>query len=167
MIRIWFFSCMLCLTLGCSATPKKPPPPTPPQDILKELTDFEGKPFVSTTSKSQLRILEFWASWCVPCRESLPAMDSLYRQYQHQGLGVVAISVDEDPNEAMTLVAQIRPQFEVAWDPYGDVQYIFGVNTLPTTVILDSQGEVLTRLVGYTAENHQLIQHQVRLLLEP
>ena len=94
-------------------------------------------------------------------------MDQLYRQYKHQGLGVLAVSVDENPEEAMGFVAQIRPQFEVAWDPYGDVQTTFGVGTLPTTVILDATGELLVRLTGYTTENHQMIRHQVKLLLEP
>ena len=115
----------------------------------------------------QVVVINFFASWCVPCREALPAMDRMYRQYKHQGLEVLAVSVDEDPNDALSIVAQLRPRFEIAWDPYGDVQTEFGVNTLPTTVLLDERGEILLRLIGYTEENHQLLVHQVNMLLQP
>ena len=156
----------LCLA-GCASGTKRPAPAQNPENILDELTDFEGQPFKPERKKVKLQIIEFWASWCVPCREALPAMDQLYRQYKHQGLGVLAVSVDENPEEALGFVAQIRPQFEVAWDPYGDVQTTFGVDTLPTTIMLDETGELLVRLTGYTTENHQMIHHQVKLLLAP
>ena len=79
---------------------------------------------------------------------------------------MLAVS-DEDLNDALDTVAQLRPRFEIAWDPYGDVQTELGVNTLPTTVLLDERGEILLRLVGYTEENHQLLVHQVNMLLQP
>ena len=156
----------ICLA-GCASSSKRSAPSQNPENILAELTDFEGQPFKVELKNAKLQIIEFWASWCVPCREALPAMDQLYRQYKHKGLEVLAVSVDENPEEALGFVAQIRPQFPVAWDPYGDVQTTFGVGTLPTTVLIDEAGDILVRLAGYTVENHQMIRHQVKLLLEP
>ena len=103
---------------GCANNQTRPAPPAMhPGTILEQLTDFEGGPFKVPSQKPRLQILEFWASWCAPCREAMPHMDRLFRQYHTQGLSVIAVSVDEDPNDALAMVAQMRPRFPVAWDP--------------------------------------------------
>jgi thiol-disulfide isomerase/thioredoxin len=168
MMRFLFLSLLMSSLINCAGSKPKPEPPALRQDaILKELTDFKGAQFTLPQQASQLQILEFWASWCAPCREAMPHMDRLYRQYRSKGLSVIAINVDENPNDALSIIAQMRPQFSVAWDPYGEVQNAYGVNTLPTTVILDATGQPLMRLSGYTPENQKLIHHQIEMYLKP
>ena len=168
MIRTLLFIIFVLSVTCCSSTkPKTQPPALKPDTILKELTDFKGAPFILPKQKPQLQILEFWASWCAPCREAMPHMDRLYRQYRNKGLSVIAVNVDENPNDALSIIAQMRPQFSVAWDPYGEVQHAFGVSTLPTTVILDKTGQPLMRLSGFTPENQKLIHHQIEMYLNP
>ena len=167
-MRCFVQSCVLLLVLsGCANNQTRPAPPAMhPGTILEQLTDFEGGPFKVPSQKPRLQILEFWASWCAPCREAMPHMDRLFRQYHTQGLSVIAVSVDEDPNDALAMVAQMRPRFPVAWDPYGDLQHAFGVNTLPTTVLIDSNGQPLMRLAGFTPENQKIIDRQIEMVLQ-
>jgi len=168
MIRFLFILIFVLNVMSCASTkPKAEPPALRPDTILNELTDFKGGPFTLPQQTKQLQILEFWASWCAPCREAMPHMDRLYRQYRSKGLSVIAINVDENPNDALSIIAQLRPQFSVAWDPYGEVQNAYGVNTLPTTVILDATGQPLMRLSGYAPENQRLIHHQIEMYLKP
>lgn len=167
MMRFRFLLLVLFGVTACaSAKPNAEPPAIKPDTILNELTDFKGGPFPLPTQKRKLQILEFWASWCAPCREAMPHMDRLYRQYRNKGLSVIAVNVDENPNDALSIIAQMRPQFSVAWDPYGEVQNAFGVNTLPTTVILDASGQPLIRLSGFTPENQKLIHQQIEMYLD-
>ena len=91
-MKRWFWAALICvLWAGCASSPapkKTSAPAKNPDNLLSELTDFNGQPFTPARAEAKLRIVEFWASWCVPCREALPAMDRMYRQYKHQGLEV-------------------------------------------------------------------------------
>ena len=166
----WRLSLLIVVLIcsSCTSTQTRPKPPVlNHHEILAQLTDFKGASFQQPPQKHKLQILEFWASWCAACREAMPHMDRLYRQYRSQGLSVIAINVDENPNEALAIVAQLRPQFPVAWDPYEEVQHAYGVNTLPTIVLIDEEGQPLMRLAGYTPENQKIIDRQIEMILVP
>ena len=166
----WILHCLLFILMctSCANTQSRPEPPVlKHHEILAQLTDFKGASFQLPTIKHRLQIVEFWASWCAACREAMPHMDRLYRQYRSKGLSVIAVNVDENPNEALAIIAQIRPQFLVAWDPYEDVQHAYGVNTLPTILLIDENGHPIMRLAGYTPENQKIIDRQIEMMLAP
>ena len=168
MYRILYCLLLIVMCSNCANTRARPEPPVlKHHEILAQLTDFKGASFKLPTQKPRLQILEFWASWCGACREAMPHMDRLYRQYRSKGLSVIAINVDENPSEALAIIAQIRPQFPVAWDPYEDVQHAYGVNTLPTILLIDEEGHPMVRLAGYTPENQKIIDRQVEMMLAP
>jgi peroxiredoxin len=102
------------------------------------LSDFRGKP----------TIINFWATWCPPCRRELPALEAAYQMYQDQ-IGFVAVDVKEDAATVAAFVEELGLTFPVAIDPDGRVSDVaYEVRGLPTTLFVDAQGVVVARHVG-------------------
>ncbi|HEY1101120.1 MAG TPA: TlpA disulfide reductase family protein, partial [Myxococcota bacterium] len=129
---------------------------------LAGLTDFDGKklepnPILAIAGRPAT-VVDFWASWCVPCRQSFPHLDQLYRTWMAHGLDMVGVSVDDDPVAARRFWAQQRPRFPIAWDANATVREQFGVVSLPTTVLLDRNGSIVVRTTGFDAGEHRYLE---------
>ncbi|HEY6923564.1 MAG TPA: TlpA disulfide reductase family protein [Steroidobacteraceae bacterium] len=109
--------------------------------------------------------LDFWASWCGPCRQSFPWMDSIRKSYQGQGLAVLAVNVDQNRADADRFLAQFHPEFEVLFDPQGSSAERFKVVGMPTSFIIDRQGVVRYTHVGFWPADAQVATQQIRELL--
>ena len=132
---------------------------------LKGLTDFEGKPAVVPAILGHVTIVDFWASWCGPCRQAFRYMDQLYRTYKSDGLEMIAVCVDDDAEAGRRFWALTRPHFPVAWDPGGEVRERFSVLSLPTTVLFDPKGFLVQRNEGFDPADHRLLEEYVHRLL--
>jgi len=100
-------------------------------DGMLRLADFKGK----------IVFLNFWATWCKPCEEEMPAIERLHRKFKDRGLAVVAISMDSDGAPVVRrFVAKYHLTFPVGLDPRMSVSGPYGVWALPVTVILDREG---------------------------
>jgi cytochrome c biogenesis protein CcmG, thiol:disulfide interchange protein DsbE len=93
--------------------------------------------------------LDFWASWCVPCRQSFPWMEQMRQAHQSQGLTIIAVNVDQDHADAERFLKQFRPGFEVRYDPEGKLAQRFKVTGMPTSVIIDRAGQVRFTHIGF------------------
>jgi DsbE subfamily thiol:disulfide oxidoreductase len=102
------------------------------------LKDFRGK----------LVLLNFWASWCVPCREEMPAMERLYQKYRDHGFVIVGVNLKDDKKSALSFVKELKITFPIAFDPNGEVGLIYGAWGLPTTYLIDANGIALARAWG-------------------
>ena len=110
--------------------------------------------------------LDFWASWCAPCRQSFPWTDSMQQTYGTQGLSVLAINVDHDRGDAERFLKEFRPRFEVRFDPEGTWAQQFKVTGMPTSLIIDRHGAVRFTHIGFWPAQGEVAAHEVRELLD-
>ena len=102
------------------------------------LTDFRGK----------LVMLNFWASWCVPCREEMPQMERLYQEYKARGFVILAVNVKDNRDDALKFVQETKFTYPALFDPEGEVGLLYGAWGLPTTYLIGPKGEGLARIWG-------------------
>jgi len=102
------------------------------------LQDFRGK----------VVFLNFWASWCESCRDEMPSMERLYREYKGKGLEIVAVNVKDKRPDALAFVKELRLNYPILMDPEGEVGLLYGAFGLPVTYLIDRKGVVLARLWG-------------------
>jgi thiol-disulfide isomerase/thioredoxin len=109
--------------------------------------------------------LDFWASWCVPCQESFPWMQSLEKTYERDGLAVVAVNLDRRRADADRFLAKQSIDFDVRFDPQGLMAQAFKVKGMPTSVIIDRHGAVRFTHIGFKAIDAPTYEAQLNLLL--
>ena len=107
-------------------------------------------------------LINFWATWCPPCREEMPALERLYRQHKEQGLVLVAISIDSDPAVVSPYVKASKLTFPIALDPKAEVANKYGVRALPSSFVVDRQGTMTALALGPrvwdNAASHSLVE---------
>ncbi len=124
--------------------PMKENSPTPdfslptPDGKKISLKDFRGK----------IVFLNFWASWCVPCREEMPAMDRLYQEFKDKNFVVLAVAVKDRKQDAISFVKELKLTYPIGLDPEGEVGLLYGAWGLPTTYLIGTRGEGLARAWG-------------------
>lgn len=121
--------------------PMKDTAPTP--DF--SLTTPDGKKIALRDFRGKVVFLNFWASWCVPCREEMPAMEKLYQEFKDKGFVVLAVSVKDRKQDAIDFVKELKISYPIALDPQGDVGNLYGAWGLPTSYLIGPKGEGLAR----------------------
>jgi cytochrome c biogenesis protein CcmG/thiol:disulfide interchange protein DsbE len=104
-------------------------------------------------SKGQFIYIDFWASWCGPCRQSFPWMNALQAKYGSRGLKVVAINVDAQRAEANKFLAHTPAQFFVAFDERAESAKRLAIKTMPTSLLVNPQGRVVWVHSGFRKED--------------
>ncbi len=99
--------------------------------------------------KGKVVLLDFWASWCEPCRQSFPWMSELQHRYAGSDLVVVAVNLDQDRKLADQFLAATPAGFRVEYDPQGTLATQFDVTAMPTSVVIDRNGQVRERHKGF------------------
>jgi thiol-disulfide isomerase/thioredoxin len=113
------------------------------------LTDMQGRSVSLSQFKGQVVILNFWATWCPPCREEMPSMEKLYRDYKDKGLVMLAVNVEENGKQAVSGFLQQRPySFPILLDSENVAQNTFGVFRFPESFIIDRNGIIVEKIVG-------------------
>lgn len=110
-------------------------------------------------------MINFWATWCGPCRQEMPLLDQLYNRYERVGFNLLGVNIDDDSNRAMQMVEELGVGFPVLFDERKEVSKLYDVEAMPVTVIVDRQGTVRFVHHGYKPgyEDHYL--DQIRTLL--
>jgi peroxiredoxin len=121
--------------------PMKEAAPTP--DF--SLTDPEGKKISLKDFRGKTIFLNFWATWCEPCREEMPAMEKLYQEHKNNNFVVLAINVKDRRQEALAFVKELKLTYPIAFDPNAEVASLYGAWGLPTTYLIGPKGEGLAR----------------------
>ena len=114
-------------------------------------------------------LLDFWASWCGPCRESFPWMNKMQAKYGDKGLTIIAINLDQSADEAQTFLQRYPADFQLAFDPNGLSAEAIGVAGMPTSFLLDQAGNVKERFIGFSpkrAEKHEQYMKEILTVQE-
>jgi cytochrome c biogenesis protein CcmG/thiol:disulfide interchange protein DsbE len=109
--------------------------------------------------------LDFWASWCAPCRQSFPWMEEMRKAHQADGLTVIAVNVDHDRADADRFLKQLHPGFDVRFDPEGTLAQRFKVSGMPASLIIDRHGAVRFTHVGFWPAQGAVAAQEIRELL--
>ncbi len=110
-----------------------------------------GGTFRLSEHRGTVVFVNFWATWCPPCREEMPAMERLWRQQKDNGFVMVAVSVDRDRNAVQPFVTARGFSFAVALDPGMAVADAYGVRALPSSFVIDRQGYLVAMALGARA----------------
>lgn len=120
-----------------------------------KLNDFKGKTVY----------LDFWASWCGPCKQSFPWMNDMQSRYAGKGLRVVSINVDQKTDDAKTFLNDNPARFDVAFDPAGKMPRTYAIKGMPTSVLIGPDGKVLMVHSGFKDEHREELERQIKQAL--
>ncbi len=115
--------------------------------------------------RGRVVMINFWASWCGPCREEMPHLARLYEKYRASGFTVLAVNIDEDPAKAARLAQQLGMRFPVLLDTGKQVSRTYDLSAMPSTVLVDRDGRVRHVHRGYRDGYAETYDRQIRDLL--
>ncbi len=159
-IALLFFSHYVNAGQGLTLLPKK---------ILAKdfsLKDMDGKIHSLKDYRGKPVIINFWATWCPPCREELPAMNKGWAKIKPLGIAMIAINVGEDEDTIFSFTADYPIDFQVLLDSSGDIINEWSVRGLPTTLVLDKDGYIVYRAIGGRDWSSDLLLDKVKALLK-
>lgn len=125
-----------------------------------------GKAMGLSKYKGRVVYLDFWASWCGPCRESLPLLNNLRNELKRKGFEVVAVNLDENTEDAKAFLQQFPVSYPVLLDPNGKVPEKYELPGMPTSFMIDKKGNVAKVHVGFKAADMPQIRKDVIKLLK-
>ncbi len=116
--------------------------------------------------KGEVIYLDFWASWCGPCRKSFPWMNEMQQRYNKDGLRIVAVNLDQDPQLAKQFLAEYPANFTVAFDPEGVTAQQFKVQGMPSSYLIDRVGKLHSSHLGFKEKDTTAVETEIKLLLK-
>ena len=120
---------------------------TPAPDFI--LTDMQGQKVTLSQFRGKVVVLNFWATWCPPCKDEMPSMEQLYRDYRDNGLVMLAVNVEGNGKEAVEKFLRTTPHsFPILLDSENVAQNTYGVFRFPESFIIDRNGVVVEKIIG-------------------
>jgi len=122
----------------------------------------KAKDFTLPTDKGEIQLsklegsvvyVDFWASWCTPCRKSFPWMNKMHAKYQDQGLEIIGITLDENEAAAHKFLKKLPALFTVAYDTRGTIADLYKVQVMPTSYLIDREGNLVLTHKGFKAKH--------------
>ena len=157
---------LLCLTLSVFAATSL---------ASSDLTGQAAPDFaLKSSSGDNLRLSEyrgdvvmvnFWATWCGPCRQEMPLLDELYSRYERVGFSLLGVNIDDDSRKAMNMVSELGVSFPVLFDARKEVSKLYKVEAMPVTVLIDREGTIRYVHHGYKPGYEDKYLNQIRSLL--
>jgi peroxiredoxin len=152
------------LLAGLLSLPAVAAPGQPAPDFT--LKSASGPNLRLAEQRGQVVMLNFWATWCGPCRQEMPALSRLYDKYRAAGFLLLGVNVDEDPRTAKNMAAKLGVHFPVLLDSSKRVPALYEVSVMPSTVLIDRDGRVRHVHRGYKPGYEETYEAQVRELLK-
>ena len=164
---------LLCMTPAAAQLPlpelshELTPLATPIKAPAFQLADMDGKKYSLESYRGKVVIVNFWATWCPPCRREIPSMEALHQAFQGEAFAILAINEWETEDHVFAFMGElpVEPSFPILFDLDSEVAQSFGVKGLPTTLLLDTQGMIVYRAVGGRDFDHPEVKKIIRGLL--
>ena len=99
--------------------------------------------------KGRVVVVDFWASWCTPCRRSIPWLNQMRAKYGDRGLVVIGVNVDKDGEDAARFMGEVPIDFDVVYDPDGTLAERYAVEGMPSSYVYSRDGELVARHIGF------------------
>ena len=157
---------VLCAALGLaagSALPVVAPSTAAPDFTLRAM---DGPNMRLQEQRGRVVMINFWATWCGPCRQEMPHLNRLYEKYKGSGFVLLGVNVDDDARNATELAAKLGLRFPVLLDTDKTVSKLYDLATMPSTVLIDRDGKVRYVHRGYLNGYEDTYEKQVREMLK-
>ena len=115
--------------------------------------------------KGKVVYLDFWASWCDPCRKSFPWMNDMHSRYDSKNFTIIAINLDSSKKDAIKFLEKVPADFAIAYDPEGTVATKYNLKAMPTSYLIDKKGKLVFAHKGYREGDANKIEEKIRKLL--
>lgn len=159
-IAVWLF--WLTISSGNAAEIR---PPAFPEFSLPPIK-AEAPPVNRNQLSGKVTYVDFWASWCVPCRSSFPWLEAMYRKYRDRGFRVIAINKDQEPAEMERFLKRYPVSFALATDPLDSLATNLRVTAMPTAYLVDRRGMIRSIHRGFRSEDVAALENEILSLLE-
>jgi peroxiredoxin len=155
---------LLTLVLACASAHATLTPQAPAPDFT--LRSAEGKNLRLKEQRGQVVLVNFWASWCGPCRQEMPHLNRLYDKYRASGFTLLGVNIDDDPRKATGAAASWGLKFPVLLDADKTVSKLYDLGSMPATVLIDRDGRVRYLHRGYREGMEESYEKQIRELVK-
>ena len=142
------FVLVAALAVGASGAFAAPVAPLSPAPDFT-LRTIDGKNLRLQEMRGRVVLVNFWATWCGPCRQEMPHLNRLYEKYRASGFVMLGVNIDEDANNAMGVANKLGLKFPVLLDTDKKVSRLYDLSTMPSTVVIDRDGRVRYVHRGY------------------
>jgi peroxiredoxin len=164
MNRIFGIAVALLTLPGVAAEAKLPATGEAAPDFALKST--AGRNLRLKEMRGEVVLVNFWATWCGPCRQEMPHLNRLYEQYAKAGFTLLGVNIDDDPKAAAAMAARLGVTFPVLLDSEKHVSRLYDVDTMPATLLIDRNGKVRYVHRGYQPGVETEYQSQVKELLK-
>lgn len=131
---------------------------TPAQSMEQVIFNTKNGDLHLSDFKGQVVYVDFWASWCKPCRKSFPWMNNMQKRFASKGLKIIAVNVDKDKSLVEQFLKSYPADFTVAYDPDGQLASKFKVKGMPSTYIFDRYGNLKTSHIGFRNKDKSMLE---------
>jgi cytochrome c biogenesis protein CcmG, thiol:disulfide interchange protein DsbE len=129
-------------------------------------TTATGEPLSLAALRGKVVYLDYWASWCAPCRQSFPWMEQMQARYGERGFVVLAVNLDRERAEAQRFLAAAPAQFRIVYDPNGDTARSMKVKGMPSSFLIGRDGEIVSSHIGFRDTDRAPREAEIRTLLD-
>ena len=116
--------------------------------------------------KGQVVMINFWATWCGPCRQEMPLLDAMYQKYKRMGFTLIGVNVEPDSKAAEDFLKKVPVSFPVAFDPDSSVSKLYSVQGMPSSIIIDRKGNARVIHRGYKPGDENVYLDHIRKLFK-